>query len=162
MTSLLLLLLLFRGAAGVGDSTLFFAFRGSVLNTDSRLAAWDAEHCTTFLTPDAGCPGPFLSIELQGGIVYASTPSNVHAFAWPRALTTPATCGTPLLAADPLRALRAARADSERLYLADARAGGAGGIFSVPLPASLPPAPMPPAAQRHLAHRWEGAPLLWV
>ena len=130
----LLLLLLSRGASGAGDSTLFFAF-------PNFLAAWDAEHCVTFLTPDAGCPGPFLSIELQGDFVYAATPSNVHAFAWP--LAAPATCGTPLLADDPHRALRAARVDSAMLYLADARAGGAGGIFSVPLPARLPPQALP-------------------
>ena len=139
MKALLLLCLPSLSLTAVSTDTLFFAFAGK--GKDSRLSAWDAVACTTFLSPDKGCPEPFLAIDSQGDSLYAATRSNVYVLPYPPLSRT---CGLPVLPVDLQRNLSVARVGQDGyLYFSDVRLEG-GGVFRAPLPSSYPPpSPLP-------------------
>ena len=120
-------------------------------------AAWDASSCFTILSPAAGCgSGRYVSVDYADGFLFAATAENIFMLAYPPASPGGASCGAPILPADPLRVLLVARAGLDGfLYFSDDRAVG-GGLFRVPRPALPPAAPPLPAPRRVCDARCDG------
>ena len=130
---------LYAVKAQPSHDTLFISFRSEA----GVLGAYDASGCLQVIS-DGCVKSPFVSIDYEGGKVYAATASNIHAFAYPRDTSTAASnCGTPLLTADASRRIAVARVSNKTLYYSDVRSGAGNGLYTATLPSTSTSAATP-------------------